>query len=56
VRLEQAGRGPIAANDLIVPVPLHRLRLWRRRYNQAAELARAGAVLNDTPLRTLGGT
>jgi ComF family protein len=23
------------------PVPLHRTRLWRRRYNQAAELARA---------------
>jgi ComF family protein len=27
--------------DLIVPVPLHRWRLWSRRYNQAAELARA---------------
>ena len=27
--------------DLIVPVPLHRFRLWKRRYNQAAELARA---------------
>lgn len=25
---------------LIVPVPLHRWRLWRRGYNQAAELAR----------------
>ncbi len=30
---------PIA--DLIVPVPLHRWRLWRRRYNQAALLAQA---------------
>ncbi|MDB5367931.1 MAG: amidophosphoribosyltransferase [Rhodospirillales bacterium] len=27
--------------DLIAPVPLHRWRLWSRRYNQAAELARA---------------
>jgi len=27
-------------SDLIVPVPLYPLRLWRRRYNQAAELAR----------------
>lgn len=27
--------------DLIVPVPLHRWRLWQRRYNQAALLAGA---------------
>jgi ComF family protein len=26
--------------DAVVPVPLHRLRLLRRRYNQAAEIAR----------------
>ena len=26
--------------DLIVPVPLHRSRLWLRRYNQSAELGR----------------
>lgn len=26
--------------DIIIPVPLHRRRLWERRYNQAAELAR----------------
>jgi ComF family protein len=33
--------GPLLAGaDLIVPVPLHRGRLWRRRYNQSAELAR----------------
>jgi ComF family protein len=29
----------LAEADLIVPVPLHRWRLWRRRYNQAALLA-----------------
>jgi predicted amidophosphoribosyltransferase len=45
--LERAGRELIAGSDLIVPVPLHPFRLWRRRYNQAAELARAGAVLSD---------
>lgn len=39
--LERAGRVLLAETDLIVPVPLHRFRLWRRRYNQAAELARA---------------
>lgn len=35
-----AGRELIAEADLIVPVPLHPLRLWRRRFNQAALLAR----------------
>jgi ComF family protein len=39
--LERAGRGLIESSDLLVPVPLHRSRLWRRRYNHAAELARA---------------
>src|SRR5206468_2214237 len=38
--LERTGRSLLAESDLIVPVPLHRFRLWRRRYNQAAELAR----------------
>jgi ComF family protein len=32
--------GVLADCDLIVPVPLHRFRLWQRRYNQSAELAR----------------
>jgi predicted amidophosphoribosyltransferase len=43
--LARAGRAAIADCDLIVPVPLHRSRLWQRRYNQAAELARRGAGL-----------
>jgi ComF family protein len=34
--------------DLIVPVPLHRLRLLRRRYNQAALLAKALGAELDT--------
>jgi ComF family protein len=38
--LARAGRAALADCDLIVPVPLHRARLWQRRYNQAAELAR----------------
>lgn len=37
--------------DLLVPVPLHRWRLWRRGYNQAAliaaALAREGGVAHD---------
>lgn len=38
--LARAGRPLLAEADVIVPVPLHRRRLWTRRYNQAAELAR----------------
>jgi ComF family protein len=36
----RAGADILAATDGIIPVPLHRLRLWRRRYNQSAILAR----------------
>lgn len=36
--------------DLIVPVPLHRSRLWWRRYNQAMELARPLAEASGKPL------
>jgi ComF family protein len=31
----------LRAADVIVPVPLHRWRLWQRRFNQSALLARA---------------
>ena len=37
--MARAGAGLVAEADLIVPVPLHRWRLVRRRYNQAAVLA-----------------
>jgi predicted amidophosphoribosyltransferase len=36
-----AGRQLLAEADLIAPVPLHWTRLFRRRYNQSAELGRA---------------
>jgi ComF family protein len=38
--LRGAGRELLAAADCLVPVPLHRWRLLRRRFNQAALLAR----------------
>ena len=31
--LTRAGRALLDEADLIVPVPLHRTRLWQRRYN-----------------------
>jgi ComF family protein len=38
--LARVGNDMLSESDFIVPVPLHRSRLWSRRYNQAAELAR----------------
>lgn len=35
-----AGRDFWSDDPVLVPVPLHRLRQWRRGYNQSAELAR----------------
>ncbi len=37
--LERTGRPLLNDAEILVPVPLHRWRLWRRRYNQAAVLA-----------------
>jgi hypothetical protein len=39
--LARAGAELIADADLVAPVPLHRLRLMRRRFNQSAMLAQA---------------
>ena len=39
--MARAGAELVAAADIIAPVPLHRWRLVRRRYNQAAILANA---------------
>ncbi|MEI9905077.1 MAG: hypothetical protein WDN06_14755 [Asticcacaulis sp.] len=38
--LERAAADILAEAEVIVPVPLHPWRLFERRYNQAAELAR----------------
>ncbi len=38
--MARAGAELLAGAEVIVPVPLHRARLWRRQFNQAAVLAR----------------
>ncbi len=38
--LSRASADLLAEADAVVPVPIHRARLLRRRYNQAAEIAR----------------
>jgi ComF family protein len=48
--LDRAGRALLDDSDFIVPVPLHPGRLWLRRYNQAAELSRALALLAQRPV------
>lgn len=45
--LTRAAADLIADADVVVPVPLHRLRLLRRRYNQSAEIARLLARRSD---------
>ena len=47
--LRQAGAEILADADLIVPVPLHRWRLFRRRFNQAAILAQEVARETKIP-------
>ncbi len=47
--LSRAARPLIEDADAIAPVPLHPFRLFRRRYNQAAEIARALSGLTGLP-------
>lgn len=51
--MSRAGTELVAEADVVVPIPLHAGRLWRRRFNQSAELARhvaKGAGLTFAPL------
>ena len=48
--MARAGAELLDEADLIVPVPLHRLRLAHRRFNQSAALARVIAKISGVPL------
>lgn len=48
--LRSAGAELLRDADVIMPVPLHPRRLWTRRYNQAAILARRLAHATGVPL------
>ncbi|HEX9169374.1 MAG TPA: ComF family protein [Roseiarcus sp.] len=47
--MARAGADVLADADLLTPVPLHALRLWRRRFNQAAALAAEISRLTGKP-------
>jgi len=51
--LERSGQALLAEAQIIVPVPLHRWRLWKRRYNQAAILAQRLARSSGRPFDPL---
>jgi ComF family protein len=48
--MRRAGAEMLGEADLLVPVPLHWTRLFQRRYNQAALLARAIHVAGGPPV------
>jgi ComF family protein len=48
-----AGRDLLNDADLIMPVPLHRWRLWSRRFNQSALLAQRLGMLTGKPVDML---
>lgn len=50
--MARAGGELLAQADLLIPVPLHRFRLWRRRFNQAAMLARAISRTSGVAVQT----
>ncbi|MDR1827069.1 MAG: ComF family protein [Methylobacteriaceae bacterium] len=47
--MAHAGRELLAEADVLIPVPLHYTRLWKRRFNQAAILARHISALSGKP-------
>src|SRR5215213_8967542 len=48
--MARAGAELLADAEVVVPVPLHRWRLWRRRFNQAMALAAVAARRSGRPV------
>lgn len=48
--MARAGVEILADADLLVPVPLHWTRLWQRRFNQSAALARVVSRIAHVPV------
>lgn len=51
-QMQRAGRRLLSEADVLMPVPLHRRRLLKRRFNQSALLARAISKQMQLPLDT----
>lgn len=52
--LMRAGAQLLQEADVLIPVPLHRWRLWRRRYNQAALIAQHLSKSSNVPVLVNG--
>ncbi|MGA0562699.1 ComF family protein [Ancylobacter sp. VNQ12] len=50
--MARAGADILEGAGALVPVPLHGLRLWRRRFNQSVLLARGVSAASGVPVRT----
>ena len=48
--MAQAGHELLTDADALIPVPLHWRRLWMRRFNQAATLAKTISLLSGVPV------
>ena len=47
--MNRAGRSLLSGSGVLVPLPLHSFRLWRRRFNQAALLAMRLSRMSGLP-------